>query len=67
LKIDAHGFVVEFQMSIRAMKLKYKVKEIPTIEGDRIGGKSTAKSIPTGLRALRLLFYEVFIGKRFVN
>ena len=34
LKPEADGFVVEYQMSIRAMKLGQKVLEIPTREGD---------------------------------
>ncbi len=58
-KLDAQGFVIEYQMSVRAMKLGLKVKEIPTNEGSRIGGESTAKSIPTGLRFLRFLFSEL--------
>lgn len=58
MKPDAQGFMIEFQMSIRAMKLGFKVAEIPTIEGNRIGGESTAKSISTGMKALRLLWRE---------
>lgn len=42
MNIDAPGFVVEYQMSIRAMKLGLKVIEISTIEGPRIGDKSKA-------------------------
>jgi glycosyltransferase involved in cell wall biosynthesis len=65
LKVDAEGFAIEFQMSIRALKLKQRVKEIPTIEGDRIGGESTAKSIPTGLKVLRVLLREIWLRKNF--
>lgn len=67
LRIDAQGFVIEYQMSIRAMKLGLKVAEIPTIEGDRIGGESTAKSIPTGLKMLKCLLGEIWIGKKFAD
>ncbi len=67
LRIDAQGFVIEYQMSIRAMKLGLKVAEIPTIEGDRIGGESTARSIPTGLKMLRCLLGEIWVGKRFAG
>ena len=35
--------------SIRAMKLGLRVAEIPTREGSRLGGESTAKSLPTGI------------------
>jgi glycosyltransferase involved in cell wall biosynthesis len=62
---DAEGFAIEFQISIRAMKRRLKIAEIPTIEGDRIGGQSTAHSIPTGLKVLRVLVRELWIGRRF--
>jgi glycosyltransferase involved in cell wall biosynthesis len=61
LNLTAEGFAIEFQMTIRALKKGYKIKEIPTIEGERIGGKSKAKSIPTGLKILNVLIREFFI------
>ncbi len=64
LNISAPGFVIEYQMSIRAMKLGLKVAEIPTVEGKRIGGVSTAKSIPTGLLFLRFLLKEIMNGSK---
>jgi glycosyltransferase involved in cell wall biosynthesis len=63
LNLSAEGFAIEFQISIRAMKKVFKIKEIPTIEGDRIGGKSKAKSIPTGLKLLRVFVDELFDKK----
>ena len=65
MAVDAPGFVIEYQMSIRAMKLRLKVAEIPTQEGNRIGGESKAKSIPTGLIFLKVLWRELWIGNRF--
>ena len=65
LNIDAPGFVIEYQMSIRAMKSGLKVVEIPTIEGQRIGGESTAKSIPTGFIFIKHLLREIKIGRKF--
>jgi glycosyltransferase involved in cell wall biosynthesis len=65
LKLDAPGFAIEFQMSIRAMKSGYKVAEMQTIEGQRIGGESTAKSIPTGLLFVKFLLREIIIGRSF--
>jgi hypothetical protein len=62
---DAEGFAIEFQISIRALKSRLRIAEIPTIEGDRIGGRSTAYSIPTGVRVLRVLLREIWIGRRF--
>ena len=60
--VDVDGFVVEYQMSIRAMKLGLRVIEIPTKEGNRIGGRSTAKSLPTGIVFLRFLWREWRMG-----
>jgi len=40
LHLDAQGFAVEFQMTIRALKMGYKIYEIPTMEGNRIGGNT---------------------------
>lgn len=60
LDIDQTGFSVEFQMTIRALKNKLKIAEIPTIEGQRIGGQSTAYAIPTGFKVLSVLLKELF-------
>ena len=65
LHIDAQGFGIEYQISIRSMKLKYKVAEFPTYEGDRIGGKSTAGTFSTGFYVLYLLLREIVKGKNF--
>jgi glycosyltransferase involved in cell wall biosynthesis len=62
---DAAGFVIEYQLSMRAMKLGLTVAEIPTRENPRLGGESTAKSFPTGLVFLRQLAKEILIGRRF--
>ncbi len=66
LHLDTTGFAIEFQMTIRALKLKMKIAEIPTIEGNRIGGKSTAYAIPTGLKFIKLFIHEIIIGKKFI-
>ena len=57
--------MIEYQMSIRAMKLKLKIAEIATHEGNRIGGESGSKAIPTGLLFLRFLLREILIGYHF--
>jgi|SRR3989344_6431929 len=57
---DAHHFGIEFQISIRALKNKMKIKEIPTIERERIGGESTARSFKVGWQFIGLLFKEFF-------
>jgi len=65
LNLDAEGYAIEYQMSIRALKRGYKIKEFPTFEGDRIAGKSGAKTISTGLYFLWILFRELLIGNKF--
>jgi glycosyltransferase involved in cell wall biosynthesis len=65
MKPTTDAFTIEYQMSIRALKLKMKVAEIVTYEGDRIGGYVKAKSIPTGIRFVRFLIKELFTGRRF--
>ncbi len=65
LKPDSEGFVIEYQLSIRALKKGYKIKEISTYEGDRIGGSSTARTIPTGLYFIKLLWHEIVVGRKF--
>lgn len=54
------GFDIEFQLTIRAIKLKKIITEIPTIEYPRIDGKTNAKSIPVGLLMLRRFIKEIY-------
>lgn len=63
LRTDAEGFPIEYQMTIRAMKKGLRIREIPTREGPRLGGQSTATSLPTGLVFLRLLGREILGGR----
>ncbi len=58
LNPDTEGFGIEFQMSIRALKKKLKIKEIPTIESDRVGGASTAHTFETGWLFIKLILKE---------
>lgn len=67
LYLDANGFAIEYQMTMRAMKLQYTIAEIPTREGDRIGGSSTSYAIPTGIQFVRCLLREIFIGTSFAK
>lgn len=64
---DSQGFGIEFQLSIRALKLKYKIAEIPTYEGDRIGGESTARTFATGWYFIKLMLRELWLGKKFLK
>lgn len=65
LKLDAPGYAIEYQMSIRILKMNLKIVEIPTIEGNRIGGESGSKAIPTGILFLKYLLREILIGRNF--
>lgn len=67
IRLDGTGYTIEYQSTIRCLKLRLPVREFPTTEGQRIGGESYAKSIPTGLRFLRLLFSEIAVGTRFLE
>lgn len=67
MRPDAKGFVIEYQLSIRAMKLGLKVAEIPTRENPRAGGESTAKSLPTGVVFLKQLWREIALGRDFAG
>ncbi len=55
---DAHHFGIEFQTSIRALKNKMKIYEFPTIERERFGGESTARSFKVGYQFIGLLIRE---------
>lgn len=65
MNTDEKKFPIEYQISIRAMKLNLKVAEIPTIEGNRIGGESKAKSFPVGWGHVKVFFRELFNGTGF--
>lgn len=59
LNLDAEGFAIEYQMTIRAMKQRMIIKEIPTIEGNRIGGTSGSLAIPTGISFIGYFLREL--------
>lgn len=65
LQVDGPGFVIEFQSSIRAMKLGLDIREIPTYESPRIGGESTARSLPTGILFVKFFLRELWTGRSF--
>lgn len=63
LELDARDYTIEYQMTIRAMKRGLRVVEFPTVEGQRISGRSGAPSLPTGLNFLRCLARELMVTK----
>ncbi|GIK40746.1 MAG: hypothetical protein BroJett011_45790 [Chloroflexota bacterium] len=60
MAIDATDCSIDYQMLIRAYKKNIKLIEFPTIEGSRIAGETQFKSIPTGIREVKMLLREVF-------
>lgn len=64
LKLDpgSVGYTIEYEMTIRAMKQRMRIEEIPTWEGNRVGGESKAPSFRTGVRFLRFLIQEMIVG-----
>mgnify|MGYP001198833186 CR=1 FL=1 len=52
-------FPIEYQISIRAMRRRWKIAEIATIEGQRAGGESKAISWPVGKDHLKVLLSEL--------
>jgi glycosyltransferase involved in cell wall biosynthesis len=59
LELTEEKFPIEYQMTIRSMKAGYRIEEIATYEGDRVGGESKAKSLPVGAGHLKILGHEI--------
>jgi len=67
LAIDSPYHETEFQMTIRAAKLRMRISEIPTAEGKRVGGKRYASTRKMAWTFLKSFLREVWIGKRFTT
>ena len=52
-------FPIEYQITIRAMQRGWRIDEVPTKEGQRIGGERKASSWPVGVDHLRVLMTEL--------
>lgn len=59
LRLSGSGYTIEYQSTIRAYKHHLAVSEFPTVEGQRIGGRSRATSIRTGLSFTALYLSEL--------
>lgn len=59
ISLDAMDYTIEYQMTIRCMKNKFKIYEFPTIEGQRKYGATGAPSFPTGLAFIKRFFIEL--------
>jgi glycosyltransferase involved in cell wall biosynthesis len=52
-------FPIEYQITIRALQRGWKIGEVPTKEGQRIGGERKASSWPVGVDHLKVLATEL--------
>ncbi|MDG1483613.1 MAG: glycosyltransferase [Myxococcota bacterium] len=66
LQTTVKRFPIEYQISIRAMRRRWKITEVATIEGQRAGGESKALSWPVGKDHLKVLLSEL-PGARILN
>lgn len=53
------GYTIEYELTIAAMRSKMKIVELPTIEGQRIGGETKGASWSTGVKFLRFFLGEI--------
>lgn len=64
LALDGPGYTIEYQGSIRAFKKKLNIVEFITHESKRIDNGFGSPSFATGVAFLKILFYEIKIGKK---
>lgn len=67
LELTRTDLTLDFQMVIRALKQKVLITEFPTIEHDRLFGKTNFGSLSTGWKELSMLFDEIFLSKTYVE
>lgn len=58
LQLDASGFEIETQLSLRALLGGLEVAEVPSFECKRIHGKSNLRAFPDGWSVLRTILRE---------
>ncbi len=59
LDTSVKRFPIEYQITIRAMQRGWTIAEVPTKEGQRIGGERKAASWPVGMDHLKVLLTEL--------
>lgn len=64
LALDGIGYTIEYQSTIRAMKLGLRIAEFPTYEAGRLG-PGGSPSLTSGMAFLRLYARELVISRRF--
>jgi hypothetical protein len=61
LDLSCDGFEIETLLSIRAIKNRLKIVEVPSFESNRIHGPSNLRAIPDGWRVLKTILKERLI------
>ncbi|MCB9792270.1 MAG: glycosyltransferase [Alphaproteobacteria bacterium] len=59
LDTSVKRFPIEYQISIRSMRRRWRIAELATVEGQRAGGESKALSWPVGKDHLKVLLSEL--------
>jgi hypothetical protein len=62
IEINANGYTVEYQSTIRCFKNNIQVVEFPTQELQRIGNKLGSPAFHTGIVFIGLYMYEIFLS-----
>ena len=58
LALDCRGFEVETVLSIRSARSGLRVTEVPSLEADRLSGRSNLRTFRDGFRVLRAILRE---------
>ncbi|MFW9964742.1 MAG: glycosyltransferase family 2 protein [Candidatus Sifarchaeia archaeon] len=67
LNQDAQGYNIEIQQTIRCLKLKKRVVEIPTRELERVGFAKQSPTLKMGSQFTRVILKELLLGFRFLS
>lgn len=60
IELSAFDYTIEYQMTMRAMKVGAVISEFPTYEGQRVFGQTGAPSISTGIAFIKRFLSELF-------
>ena len=67
LNQDAEGYNIEIQQTIRCLKLGRKIREIPTVELERVGPSKKSPTYKMGYQFMKVILNELLIGRGFLN
>ncbi len=62
LRLDAPGFELAYQMTLRAMKAGLEIAEVPTFEGPRLAGSGKFRIVPATWEHIRVLGKEWLVS-----